>query len=405
MTPREPMHTDESSRLVGAHPHARHRADPADRAPRIRDRRRRARSSRGLALAAVLGVVAGIGLTSSAAAYWTASGTATATGGTGTVVAVRLESASTVGTLRPGGAVDVSVVARNPNPTAVRIRALELDPTAGTNGYDIAAGCGTSALAFVGANGPAGGWQVPAATDGSDGTLTIVVPGALHLTENAADACQSQPVTVHLRELEAIPSYAARIAASAATVAHHPLDGGVPGRVGTATRYADSPTTVSSPLRGAMTVEAWFASTRGAGTGAGWYFGAGIVDADLPYDRRDWGIALMADGTVRAGFGGDTGAQERRLASRPGYADGAWHHVAVTRIPGGAVRLYLDGRMVDEQISPVTADVEPTTAVIGGIQGESGHRFAGDIDEVALIGAALTPSQIATHYRAGVLGR
>ncbi|MBK7859285.1 MAG: hypothetical protein IPJ65_11825 [Archangiaceae bacterium] len=75
-------------------------------------------------------------------------------------------------------------------------------------------------------------------------------------------------------------------------------------------------------------------------------------------------------------------------------SDAAWHHVAVTRA-GDDVRLYLDGADVTGAV--VARALAPNA---GFTLGSGAGRFAGQLDEVAVYGVALSPAAIATHAAA-----
>jgi hypothetical protein len=76
--------------------------------------------------------------------------------------------------------------------------------------------------------------------------------------------------------------------------------------------------------------------------------------------------------------------------------DGYWHHVAVV-YSNGVVRLYVDGK---DQISrSVSSIANSGSAITLGALGTGGS-----LDEVAVYSAGLTPSQIANHFRSGLVG-
>ena len=91
-----------------------------------------------------------------------------------------------------------------------------------------------------------------------------------------------------------------------------------------------------------FSIELWFKSTQGIGTGTQWSNGAGLVDGD-GRRRRQRLRHLAALG--RQGGGRDRNARRLdRLDARGGYNNGAWHHVVFTRTKAtGALALYVDG--------------------------------------------------------------
>jgi hypothetical protein len=157
----------------------------------------------------------------------------------------------------------------------------------------------------------------------------------------------------------------------------------------------------------ALTFEAWFNAPPGAGgvilgqTGAGGVPGGGEPPGWVP------AVHLGVDGVIRSSlfWHGAT----RRLTSADGvsYADGQWHHVAVT-FGGGTETLYVDGVEAGHRADVQTAyapaydyflGTGPTRAWIGGNDGW--HFFEGRLDEVAVYSRALTDAQIAAHFAAG----
>lgn len=94
------------------------------------------------------------------------------------------------------------------------------------------------------------------------------------------------------------------------------------------------------------------------------------------------------------------------LESTNAINDGNWHHlVAVRDGTNNFNRLYVDG--VEAAATPVTYNAgfaAPTSKInIGWLNLTSGFRFNGQIDEVALYSAALSPNEVLAHYLAGSL--
>jgi hypothetical protein len=96
-------------------------------------------------------------------------------------------------------------VATNSNPYFVTIPSLALATDHGTAGFDVDAGhsgCDLSAIHFTPQPAPIGifgpGWRVPPKVGGTNGTLSIVLSGALEMDADAESACQGASLTVHL---------------------------------------------------------------------------------------------------------------------------------------------------------------------------------------------------------------
>jgi hypothetical protein len=148
-----------------------------------------------------------------------------------------------------------------------------------------------------------------------------------------------------------------------------------------------------------FSIELWFRSTQGLGTGSQWWEGAGLVDADLPGQQNDFGLSLRADGRVVGGVGG---ASDTSVVSAVGgYNDGAWHHAVLTRTrASGALALYVDGLAAGTATGSTVALDWPATLVLGRVATTSGF-FAGSLDEVAVYSTALSSTTAAAHSAAG----
>ncbi len=140
-----------------------------------------------------------------------------------------------------------------------------------------------------------------------------------------------------------------------------------------------------------FTVTAWFRTASQ---------GAIVSKAVANFGSRQYYL-FTADGRLWAAVGGN-----QNFGPSTGVDDGQWHHgVLVNFNDAGTMRnrLYLDGALEGEFLSGTilnTADV-----IIGGrrVNGNSGLGFLmdGEIDEVAILGRALTPGEVAQLYNAG----
>ncbi len=115
---------------------------------------------------------------------------------------------------------------------------------------------------------------------------------------------------------------------------------------------------------GDLTLEFWLRAEPGANSsgacepsnskGDAWINGNIVVDRDVFFggDLGDYGLSLYgADGGVLA-FGVAVGEDGGTLCGGQGIGDGQWHHVAATRRAAGAMRLFVDGRLVAEGDGP-----------------------------------------------------
>ncbi|SEE72817.1 sialidase family protein [Jiangella alba] len=172
---------------------------------------------------------------------------------------------------------------------------------------------------------------------------------------------------------------------------------GTPGRVGgvvgtgleLAGDYLETPAEPALEFGdGPFTAAAWFRSD-----------GAGQQAIMWAYSNRDvdpkWWIRLEPDlGRIRAHV--NTGAQNRFVAAAGDYADGQWHHVALTR-DDDAVTLYVDGE-ARATAAPVAGSVSAgalTGIRIGSRVDGINNPLDGAADDVWLFDQALGAAQIA----------
>jgi hypothetical protein len=89
----------------------------------------------------------------------------------------------------------------NSNTTALIMGSLALDSTQGASGFAVDAAhaaCATSTLSFSPQTNAGAGWNVPAMVGTTNGTLAITLPDALHMSVDAANACQGAQFTVYM---------------------------------------------------------------------------------------------------------------------------------------------------------------------------------------------------------------
>lgn len=151
-------------------------------------------------------------------------------------------------------------------------------------------------------------------------------------------------------------------------------------------------------VSGDFSIELWFRSTQGIGTGNQWYNGAGLVDAEVSGATSDFGISLSSDGRVMAGVGNP----DRTLSSQAGLNNDAWHHVVMTRTQStGVFELWVDGQRVGSTTGSTQALTASANIDIGRLQ-TGIQYFRGSIDEVAISSRVLSGDEIRTHYLNGL---
>ncbi|HZQ04929.1 MAG TPA: hypothetical protein VFA88_13040 [Gaiellaceae bacterium] len=144
-------------------------------------------------------VVAALGVTGAAMAYYTASGSGSGNASVGGSPADLTITASTpsAGLLYPGSTGEVDATISNPNTFPVRVNSLVL----GAGGIAPDSGhssCEASALHFTTQTNGGTGWDVPARVGAVDGTLDVQLADAISMDNDAANECQGATFTVSL---------------------------------------------------------------------------------------------------------------------------------------------------------------------------------------------------------------
>jgi hypothetical protein len=134
-----------------------------------------------------------------------------------------------------------------------------------------------------------------------------------------------------------------------------------------------------------LSVEAWI-RTRAAGAPA------------IIVRKRLYGYELFLDADGVANFGiFDANATEYTARGNP-VTDGAWHHLVGT-YDGSNVCIYVDGQRLGCAAAGKVY-YQPDQVAIGRDGGFSGSYFNGSIDEVAIYDAALSQTQVQSHFAA-----
>jgi len=176
----------------------------------------------------------------------------------------------------------------------------------------------------------------------------------------------------------------------------------IPGRIGQALRFVGErnqfvtvhPGPVLRPQR--LTVQAF---VRRSGSPGRWRYVVSM--GGVACDRSSYGLYSGADGGLSFYVSDDTRYVLSPAVAQADVWDGAWHLVSGT-YDGTRVSLYLDGSRVGTG-TPTSLRVSYSLPVqdllIGSYHAGCDLPFTGDIDEVGVWGAALTPAQIREEGR------
>ena len=142
-----------------------------------------------------------------------------------------------------------------------------------------------------------------------------------------------------------------------------------------------------------FTISLWMKTDRvgpGSDSDPRWFTGAGLVDGEVPGIVDDFGISIVGSGIIAAGVGNP----ETFLNSSPGFNDGEWHHIALTRSKStGTVALIVDGIESMRAVGGRQTLSAAKQLVIGGMH-PGGGPFTGAIDEVRIYDRVLTAPEV-----------
>lgn len=141
----------------------------------------------------------------------------------------------------------------------------------------------------------------------------------------------------------------------------------------------------------------WFRTAMTAATGAQWYSGNSLVDAEVCGATTDWGTALIDGGKVAFGLGSSDFTIK---SAASGYNNNAWHFVTVTRNrSSGAIVLYVDGTQVASATTANTASLSsPTLIGLGRNPCVASGVYTGSLDDLIAFNRVLTPTEVSNMY-------
>jgi hypothetical protein len=157
---------------------------------------------------------------------------------------------------------------------------------------------------------------------------------------------------------------------------------------------------ITRPVADDFTIEFWMKTTQTGNTGAQWYSGKGLVDAEYPSGANDFGTSLHGN---KVAFG--IGNPDYTIVSNTIVNDGIWKHVAVTRTKStGVINIYINGVLDNTGTSSnVVSLTAPSTIRIGGIQTSSNY-FNGTLDDIRIWNYVRTSNQILGNMNLELLG-
>jgi PKD repeat protein len=172
---------------------------------------------------------------------------------------------------------------------------------------------------------------------------------------------------------------------------------------GTAVKFSGTSTGTSATAvqiggTDTFSIEGWFKTTTTTG---GKIIGLGnsATGSSTVHDRE-----LFLDRTGKVSFGLTAGGT-KLVTSPKTYRDNAWHYTAATLGPDG-MKLYVDGALVGSNAAVTYGQAAAGYWRVGGDNPFGGDAwFDGTLDDIAVYNqTALTASQIAAHYTAGLTG-
>lgn len=160
--------------------------------------------------------------------------------------------------------------------------------------------------------------------------------------------------------------------------------------------YVTGPSTSLQFDTNPFTVEGWFETSTSTG-GSHWIWRSGISGA-----ASNKVTLALVDGAVQAQVA-DSSHSGTLTTTSTNYADGDWHHTALTR-SGTTVTLYVDG--VQQATTTVASlgdvDVSGAAMTIGAKSGGD-ESFVGNLDEIAAYTSALSSTRIQQHANSAYL--
>jgi hypothetical protein len=148
-------------------------------------------------LIAAASIAVGGSLVGVAIAAWTSGGSGSGQASAGSAATLTITAGSPTSSLYPNGSADVAATISNPNPYKVHIGSVSLGTVTVDGGHS---GCnaGSSVTVTSPQTNGGSGWDVPAKSGGTNGSVNVDLANAISMDNNANDACQGATFTVAL---------------------------------------------------------------------------------------------------------------------------------------------------------------------------------------------------------------
>ncbi len=142
-----------------------------------------------------------------------------------------------------------------------------------------------------------------------------------------------------------------------------------------------------------FTINFWMKSSQNEFFENEWFNGGGLVDADVPNIKNDFGISL---GLGKVLFGiRDFG---KTIKSASLYDDNQWHMVTGLRVKAtGAFDLYVDGQKQSGATGTTSSLSDPTSIFLGALRTLEKY-YRGSFDDLVMYSRALDATQIIELY-------
>ena len=168
------------------------------------------------------------------------------------------------------------------------------------------------------------------------------------------------------------------------------------GKIGNALKLDGNNDAVEVPfiISEKFSIAFWIKTDDRGADKSNWFFGKGLVDAEVPGIKDDFGVSLLGN---RIGFG--IGNPDTTLKSNVKINNNKWHHVAVTRDSNsGELKIYVDNKLSATGFGRTGNKDSAAKIRIGSLLTNKNY-FKGKIDDLQIYDSVLTPAEINYIYK------